>query len=58
MYSYPHLCSGKYFWIGGDPGQDFTQNDAEGEHIHLQEHSDTLSRSGVNLGTLASTWER
>lgn len=35
-----YLGSGEDLWVGRDPGQDFTQNDAEGENIHLKQAAD------------------
>lgn len=32
-----YLSSGKYFGICWDPAQDFTEHNAKGKHIHLQE---------------------
>lgn len=39
-----YLGPGKHFGICWDPAQDFTEDDAEGKHIHLQDRWDSGRR--------------
>lgn len=44
-----YLCSGEYLWVSRDPGKNFTEHNAKGENIHLEQAwHDTIIHKHIN----------